>query len=344
MRRRVAPALFLAVAVPALAVMAMLHLVEGRAEDVGFAEVIGVLGSWLGLGGEVSETPEFMIISIRLPRLLVAIFAGASLSMAGAVMQAVFRNPLASPEIIGTTAGSSLGGVLAIIMGVASFSVFAVPVMSFTVGLLVTLLVFSLAGSGGKFSVTSLLLAGIAVNTLVGSLTAFLVVLSFGKFNESSDVVFWLMGGLDARTFDHVLITGGGLVLLGGALVPFLRDMDLLTLRDESAASLGLDVAKVRQVLLLLACGLTAATVANTGGITFIGLVVPHMARLLVGPAHRGLLPCAAVLGALVLVISDYVCRLAPQEVNLRLGVVTSMLGAPFFLVLLVRHRRGGAL
>ena len=150
-----------------------------------------------------------------------------------------------------------------------------------------TLLVFSLAGSGGKFSVTSLLLAGIAVNTLVGSLTAFLVVLSIGKFNESSDVVFWLMGGLDARTFDHVLITGGGLVLLGGALVPFLRDMDLLTLRDESAASLGLDVAKVRQVLLLLACGLTAATVANTGGITFIGLVVPHMA-LALGRAARG--------------------------------------------------------
>jgi iron complex transport system permease protein len=141
-----------------------------------------------------------------------------------------------------------------------------------------------------------------------------------------------------------VLITGGGLVLFGGALIPFLRDMDVLTLKEESAASLGLDVARVRQMLLLLACGLTAATVANTGGITFIGLVVPHMGRLLVGPSHRGLLPCVAVLGALVLVLSDYVCKLAPADFNLRLGVVTSMLGAPFFLVLLVRHRQGKAL
>lgn len=344
MTRRISPTLFLAIGVPLLLLTALMHLAQGKAEGVGLAEVLGVFGSWLGLGAEVGESQEYMITSIRLPRLLVAIFAGASLSLAGAVMQAVFRNPLASPEIIGTTAGSSLGGALAIVMGLASFSVFAVPVVSFAVALSVTFLVFSLAGTGGKFSVTSLLLAGIAINTLVGSATAFLVTWSFGSFNASSDVVFWLMGGLEARTFDHVFITGGGLVLLGAALVPFLRDMDLLTLKDESAASLGVDVAKVRQVLLLLACGLTAATVANTGGITFIGLVIPHMARLMVGPSHRTLLPCAAVLGSLVLVLSDYVCRVVPSEVNLRLGVVTSILGAPFFLILLVRHRRGRAL
>ncbi len=344
MTRRISPTLFLAVAAPLLAVVAMAHLVQGRAEGVGTGEVLRVLGNWIGMGGEVSEPHEYMITSIRLPRLLVAIFAGASLSVAGAVMQAVFRNPLASPEIIGTTAGSSLGGALAIVLGVAAFSIYAVPLVSFIVALSVTLLVFSLAGAGGKFSVTSLLLAGIAMNTLVGSITAFVVTLSFGTYNASTDVVFWLMGGLDARTFQHVLITGGGLVLFGGALMPFLRDMDVLTLKEESAASLGLDVARVRQVLLLLACGLTAATVANTGGITFIGLVVPHMGRLLVGPSHRGLLPCVAVLGALVLVLSDYVCKLAPPDFNLRLGVVTSMLGAPFFLVLLVRHRQGKAL
>lgn len=334
---------FLAVALTLLVVCALAYLTTGTYDELGAVETLHAL---LGLVGLTDPDPgiDMIVNGIRLPRLLVAIFAGASLSAAGGVMQAVFRNPLASPEILGTAAGSALGGAAAIVLGVATLSVFAVPVYSFAGALAVTLAVFVLAGSGGRFSVTALLLAGIAVNTLVGSLTSFLVTIHFKSFEASSEVLFWLMGGLESRTWDHAWITGGGLVLFGAALVPLLRDMDVLTLHDETAASLGIDVPRLRKSLLLLACGLTAATVANTGGITFIGLVVPHLARLLVGPSHRMLLPSAMVLGALILVIADLLCRVVPSEANLRLGVVTSILGAPYFLYLLARHRRGEAL
>jgi len=128
------------------------------------------------------------------------------------------------------------------------------------------------------------------------------------------------------------------------ALVPFVRDMDLLTLKDESASSLGVNVSRLRKVLLAIACGITATAVSSTGGIVFVGLVVPHMVRLLVGPAHRALVPCAAVGGGLILLLADGVVQASPEQANLRIGVVTAVLGAPFFLYLLARHRRGYAL
>ena len=256
-------------------------------------------------------------------------------------MQATFRNPLASPDFVGTAAGSAFGGALAIVTGLAGLAVVAVPGLSLLCATIVTALVFVLAGSHGRFSTTGLLLAGVALNTLVGALTAFVVTFTFSNYTASSQVLFWLMGGLDARTWDHAWITMGGSVLFAALIVPDARSLDLLTLRDDSAHSLGLDAARARRRLLWLACGLTATTVANTGGIAFVGLVVPHLSRLLVGPSHRVLLPAAALLGAVLLVASDLACRLAPPDMNLRLGVVTALLGAPYFLFLLARHRRG---
>ncbi|HET7843162.1 MAG TPA: iron ABC transporter permease [Xanthomonadales bacterium] len=210
--------------------------------------------------------------------------------------------------------------------------------------LLVTSLVFVLARSHGRFSVTTLLLAGIALNTLVGALTSFVVTFTFSNYTASADVLFWLMGGLENRTWEHALITGSGCVLFAALVAPRARELDLLTLSDDTAHSLGVDAAKARRWLVWCACGLTASTVANTGGIAFVGLVVPHLARLIVGPSHRVLLPAAGLLGAVILVASDLACRLAPPDSNLRLGVVTAFLGAPYFLYLLARHRRGEAL
>jgi iron complex transport system permease protein len=331
----------------ALLATALLYLGLAR-EGAGFGHLLsalcGVDEGDLSPAADAVRIDRYVFLQIRLPRLLVAAFGGAALAMAGVVMQAAFRNPLASPDLVGTAAGAAFGGALAIVFSLAGIAVIAVPLCSLAGATLVTGLVFVLAGAHQRFSTSSLLLAGIALNTLVGALTAFAVTFTFDNYTASSRVLFWLMGGLESRTWDHAWITMGGFVLFAAGIVPRARELDLLTLRDDSAHSLGIDAAKVRRVLLWFACGLTATTVANTGGIAFVGLVVPHLARLVVGPSHRALLPTAALLGALLLVASDLLCRLAPADANLRLGVVTAMLGAPYFLFLLARHRRGEAL
>ncbi len=323
--------------VAATAVMAFVYLTIG--DGPGATELVRML-----TGGETRLDERFVVAQIRLPRFLVALFGGAALATAGVVMQASFRNPLASPDLVGTAAGAALGGALAIITRLADFAVVATPLASLAGAMLVTWLVFVLAGAYGRVSVTGLLLAGIALNTLVGALTSFVVTFSFANYTASSEVLFWLMGGLERSTWTHAWITVVGFVIFAGLIAPRTRDLDLMTLRDDSAHSLGIDAPRARRVLLWFACGLTATTVANTGGIAFVGLVVPHLARLVVGPAHRALLPTAALLGGALLVASDVVCRVAPPESNLRLGVVTAMLGAPYFLFLLARHRRGESL
>jgi iron complex transport system permease protein len=324
-----------------LPVTALLYLVLAR-EGPGLRELLQLVAHGFGAGADAID--RFTLLDIRLPRLLVAAFAGASLAIAGAVMQACFRNPLASPDLVGTAAGAAFGGALAIVFDLAALAVIVVPAMSLLGAVAVTSLVFVLAGSHGRFSVAGLLLAGVALNTLVGALTAFVVTFTFSNYSASSQVLFWLMGGLEGRTWEHASITTGGFLLFAAFVLPKVRQLDLLTLRDDSAHSLGLDAQRTRRVLLWLACGLTATTVSNTGGIAFVGLVVPHLARLLVGPAHAALLPVSALIGALLMVGSDLVCRLAPPDANLRLGVVTAILGAPYFLFLLARHRRGEAL
>jgi iron complex transport system permease protein len=326
----------------AVAAAAVLHLGIAR-QPPGLLATLETLLALLA-GGDVAPVDRVLVVDIRLPRLCTGMFGGAALAIAGTVMQAALRNPLASPEIVGTAAGAAFGGALAIVTGFASRAVIAVPFASLAMATLVTWIVFVLAGRAVQFSTVGLLLAGVALNTLVGALTTFVVSFAYADYAVSSEVMFWLMGGLERATWEHALITAGGAVLFAALVGARARDLDLLTLRDDSSFSLGLDAPAARRWLLWFACGLTATTVANTGGIAFVGLVVPHVARLLVGPAHRWLLPVAALLGSLLLLVADLLCRNAPLAWNLRLGVITSVLGAPYFLYLLARHRRGEAL
>lgn len=318
---------------------ACVHLASGS-YPLGIGDIATGLGRELGLVGGADEKAQWILVELRLPRLLVALFAGASLAMAGVIMQAVFRNPLASPEVMGTAAGAAFGAVLAIVSGLAAASTLAAPAAAFAGAGAVSLMVYVAAAGPGGVSVTGLLLAGIAMNTLIGALIAFVIALFFRNTEIAGPVLFWLMGGLETQTMQNAGIVGGGLLVFGVTALPFLRDMDLLTLKDESAESLGINVGRLRQILLFLACGLTASAVSCTGGIVFVGLVVPHLVRLSIGPAHRRLLPGAAITGALVLVLADCVVKLFPGA-QLRLGVVTSLIGAPFFLHLLQRYRRG---
>ena len=326
-----------------LAVVALMHLAFAR-ERPGLSETLAWLFSWTGLIEAPDDLTAFPLAQIRAPRMFVAMFGGASLALAGAVMQASFRNPLASPDIIGTASGAAFGAALVIVVGWADLAVVVTPLAALVGAVGVTWLVFVLAGSHGRFSVANLLLAGVALNTLFGALTSFVVTFAFDNYSASSRVLFWLMGGLDSRTWQHAWITAAGFALFSLLIRPRVRELDLLTLRDDSAHSLGVDAHRARRVLVWFACGLTATTVANSGGIAFVGLIVPHLARLLVGPAHRVLLPTAALLGALLMVISDLGCRIAPADWNLRLGVVTAIAGAPYFLFLLARQRREVAL
>ncbi|MFK7739417.1 MAG: FecCD family ABC transporter permease [Planctomycetota bacterium] len=323
--------------------VALLHLGLAR-ERPGLEGMFGWLFAWTGIVDGPDVMDAFVLQNVRAPRLLVAVFGGAALALAGTVMQATFRNPLASPDIIGTAAGAAFGGAVAIVVGWSEIGVYVTPVAALLGALGVTWLVFTLAGAHGRFSVANLLLAGIALNTLFGALTSFVVTLKFDNYTASSRVLFWLMGGLDARTWEHVGVTALGCLGFAALVWPRQRELDLLTLRDDSAHSLGVDATRSRRTLVWFACGLTATTVANSGGIAFVGLIVPHLARLLVGPAHRLLLPTAALLGALLMVLSDFGCRNAPASWNLRLGVVTAIAGAPYFLFLLARQRRGAAL
>jgi cobalamin transport system permease protein len=340
--RRLPPRAFAMGLLVAVVAAALLHLCLSR-DGPGFAAVLRAMAALFG-ADPGDPLDRAIVLDLRMPRLLVAIFGGASLGLCGTVMQAAFRNPLASPDVVGTAAGAALGGALAIVGGLSASSVLATPLASLFGAVLVTWLVFAFAGTGARFSIAGLLLAGVAVNTLAGALTTFVVTLSRDNYSASSEVLFWLMGGLDAQTWSKAAITMLGCLAFGAPLLWRARDLDLLTLSDDSAHSLGLDAAQARRWLLWFACGLCATTVANTGGIAFLGLVVPHLARLLVGPSHRVLLPAAALLGALVLVLADVLCRNLPINVNLRLGVLTSLLGAPYFLFLLRRHRRGEAL
>jgi len=323
-----------------LLVVAVLHLAFARVSP-GLGSLFEWLFAWAGTGDGLSDMDRFVFADVRTPRLFVAVFGGAALALAGTVMQASFRNPLASPDIIGTAAGAAFGGAIAIVYGWSQLAVIFTPLAALIGATGVTALVFALAGSHGRFSVANLLLAGVALNTLFGALTTFIVTKSFSNYTASSQVLFWLMGGLDNRTWDHAWITLGGLALFSALIWPRVRELDLLTLRDDSAHSLGVDAVKSRRYLVWCACGLTATTVANSGGIAFVGLIVPHLARLLVGPAHRLLMPTAALLGAILMVVSDLGCRVSPADWNLRLGVVTAIAGAPYFLYLLARQRNG---
>lgn len=305
-------------------------------------EVWQAVWASMGIGEEIEPLAQQAITRIRLPRICMAVLGGANLAIAGTIMQAVFRNPLASPEILGTTQGAALGTTAAVWFGWAGVWQQAVPLSAFAGAVVVTVVVYGLAGGARGLTVGSLLLAGIAMNTLVGALVSFAVLKSSDElWQQGSSILFWLMGNFDKTMPEDLWVVGGGLLLFGVGLLPFLRDMDLLTLRDAGARSLGVDVLRLRAWLLTISCGLTAVTVAHTGGIAFVGLIVPHMARLLVGPAHRGLVPCAALLGATILLLADYVCRVPLADTGLQVGVVLALLGTPFFLLLLLRLRRG---
>ena len=280
-----------------------------------------------------------IILDVRLPRMIIASLAGASLALCGLVMQGMFRNPLASPSILGVSSGASLGAVIAIYFGFSLISAWAIPLLAFIGAGISLSIVYRVASSRGQTSVATLLLSGVAIGALNVSAISLLLALSLSNWDVARMIIYWTMGGLDGRTWDHVLIILP-IALSGFILLLFYsKQLDLLLLGEQHAMSVGVDVRKTRRNLLLISTAMVGASVSVVGGIGFIGLVVPHILRLLLGPSHRYLLPACLFGGAILLLAADLFLNTFFNQQVIPLGVITAALGAPFFLFLLIKQR-----
>lgn len=293
-----------------------------------------------GLGAGLPAWQHAVVIDVRLPRVVLAALAGGGLGIAGAAMQGLFRNPMADPAILGVSGGSALGAVGALYLVPAAASLFVVPAAAFAGGLGAALIVYALATTRGRTRVLTLLLAGIAVGSIANALTSFFLSLAVADWEVGKQMLLWMMGSLEGRTWQHVAMAAP--LVLGGSvwLGVYARDLNALLTGEESALSVGVDVPRMKRNLIVVSSLVTAATVAVMGIVAFVGLIVPHIVRLVIGPDHRRLLPLSFLAGALLLVWADLLTRVLPAA-DLRLGVVTALAGGPFFLYLLVRGRRG---
>jgi len=317
----------------ALLVVAFLASLAFGELRLSFHQVIDAL---MGGGDDIART---VVRDFRLPRALVGLAVGAALGASGVVMQAFFRNPLASPGLLGVSSGGALGAVAVLalgpILGFAAATMWALPLASVigAFGATGAVLVLAQRGAGTE----RLLLSGVALNALLGAGTSFLLTTTAGHFEVNAQILFWLMGGLESRSWDHVLMGVPAILLACLLLLPLGRAMNLLSLGEQSAQSLGVDVRRLRRQLIALSTVLTALATAVAGIVGFVGLVVPHVLRLAFRPDHRRLLPYSMLGGATFLLACDLITRTFP--LGLRLGVVTSIVGGPFFLWLLRRPR-----
>ncbi|MFE3117367.1 FecCD family ABC transporter permease [Streptomyces niveus] len=324
-----------------LGVLLLLALLSAGlgAYDIPLGDVVSSVRHRMGIGGAaLDRVPESVLWNVRLPRVVLALLVGASLGCAGALMQGVFGNPLAEPGVIGISAGAAVGAVASIALGLSFLGNWTVTVCAFVSGLLTVLLVYAMSRSGGRTEVVTLILTGIAVNAFAGALIGLSIF--FADNAQISQITFWQLGSLAQATWPKVLAVLP-CALLGLAVAPFYASkLDLLALGERPARHLGVDVERLRVVLVLVVALLTAAAVAVAGIITFVGLLVPHLLRMANGPGHRFLVPGSALGGALVLVAGDLAARTVAAPAELPLGVLTALFGSPFFFWLLRRTRR----
>ncbi len=340
-RRRWAMTLFVLSSASLLIALFSLHF---GTESIGPMKAISILWQTFRDGGMTVESADptaVILLQLRLPRVLLAFLVGGCLAAVGTALQAMLRNPLADPYVLGISSGAALGAALAILLGLeASLLAFStLPLCAFGGGLLALAIVYRVATSSGALPVQSLLLAGVILNAIFSALIMFAT--SMMSPSRSFAITSWLMGTLTAPSYPALAIlamyvTGGGLMLLGQA-----RALNVLTLGEESAKSLGVEVEKVKKTIFIVSALLTGAVVSASGLIGFIGMMVPHAVRMLVGPDHRILLPASVLAGGAFLTAADAVARsvLAPSEIPV--GVITALVGGPCFLYFLV-YRKGG--
>lgn len=327
-------------------VLALVLALSVGAVAIGVPELLAILVRPFGLdlGVDFGLREETVLLAIRLPRALLGLLAGAALAISGAALQGLFRNPLADPALIGVSMGAALAAVSAIVLGAAVAASLPpqvrhllLPAAAFGGGLVATFLVYGIAARDGRTDVSTLLLAGIAVNAIASAGIGLLIFVSDDQ--QLRDLNFWLLGSLGGNSWGRMLPVIP-FVLLPLIALPFLaRHLDALVLGEREALHLGFNVEGTKRLIIVLAAMATGATVALTGVIGFIGLVVPHLVRLVAGPNHRTLLPATILFGAVLMLIADLCARLLVLPAELPIGILTSCIGGPFFIWLLLRRR-----
>jgi iron complex transport system permease protein len=297
-----------------------------------------------GIGFRSVDLPPQMqvniVLHIRLPRIVAAILVGATLAMGGVAMQGLFRNPMASPEILGVSTGASLGAVIAVAAGLFGVNVFFLPLLAIIGALVAATLIYLISSYKGKTSLLFVVLAGLAVSSLFNGLIS--AILLFSQEYEVSQFIFWTMGGLEGRMWRHVLLPLP--LLIPGIAVMFLftRELNLFALGEESAHSLGMHVERTKRIILAVTAVVTGLAISISGPVGFVGLLIPHLFRMLIGPDHRLLLPVSALGGAAFLLTSDLLGRTLISPFEIRVGIITAVLGSPYFLYLIIRYQRKG--
>jgi iron complex transport system permease protein len=315
-----------------LVLVILVSITMGSVKVPPFRSIRILFQSIVGLKGAGSETERTIILSLRLPRAILAGFVGAGLSVSGATFQALLRNPLADPYILGVSSGAAVGAIIAILLGLSTFSL-GLPLASFLGALLTILVVFYFGRQEGKIHPNTLLLAGVIIGSFLSALIMFFI--SISQKEELHTIIFWLMGDFSFASARAILIIFP--YILFGVFLLYLRSrqLNLILSGEEHAVQLGVDVERVKLICYLSASLITAASVSVCGLIGFVGLIIPHSVRLILGPDHRLLIPSAALVGASFLIASDTFARTILSPTELPVGVITAAFGGPFFIYLL---------
>ena len=286
-----------------------------------------------------SSTQIAIIWKIRLPRIILSLFIGIGLSVVGVTFQGMFKNPMADPHVLGVSSGAALGAVIAMIGNVKGtfLGQSMIGLMAFLGALGTTWIVYHIAKTGHKVPTATLLLAGVAISFLLSSIISMLIIF---RRNQMEQIIFWTMGSIAAASWKQVIFVFP--FILGGSFTTFAfsRELNVMLLGDESAKSLGIDVEKVKKILLAVSSIMVAATVSISGIIGFIGLIIPHAVRMVVGPNHRILIPFSAIVGGMFMIICDTLARTLVPPMEIPVGAVTALFGSPYFLYLLYKSKK----
>ncbi|MGB9779794.1 FecCD family ABC transporter permease [Caldanaerobacter sp.] len=302
--------------------------ISAGAVKIPLQEILNVL---LGKGDEVNRR---IILTLRLPRVIESAIVGMGLSVVGAFFQGLLRNPMADPYVLGISSGAAFGATIAIIMGLG---IFGLSSMAFITALLTVFFVYTVSRTGTKLSMTTMLLAGIAISAFMSAIISLLMLLNHDQFSR---IVFWTMGGFGLVSWPQVIYSSP-LILIGSfVMYAFSRDVNAILTGEESAEHLGVNAELVKKIILILGSLVTASCVSVGGIIGFVGLIVPHISRLIVGPDNRFLVPFSALFGASFLTFADLLARVILKPVEMPIGIITATFGGPFFLYLLVRSKQ----
>mgnify|MGYP000849818930 CR=1 FL=1 len=319
--------MFFTLAILALIFTALISISLG-AVKIPLEEIIAV---FTGSGGGTNRT---IIFNLRLPRVLASALVGLGLSVVGTFFQGLLRNPMADPYVLGISSGAAFGATLAIILGLG---LFGLSFAAFVSSLLVVFFVYIISRSGRKISMNTMLLAGIAISAFISALISLLMLLNHEEFNR---IIFWTMGGFNITSWNTIAFSAP-IILIGSSIMyVFSRDLNVILTGEETAEHLGVNTELVKRIILILGSLVTATCVSIGGIIGFVGLIIPHISRLVVGPDNRILLPFSGLVGATFLIFADTLARFLLRPTEIPIGIITASFGGPFFLYLLIRNKR----